>query len=229
MANPPAQPRSTDVAAFLDQLSRLPAVRPAGGRGRLLFGLDATASRQPTWDRACHLTAEMFAATRDLGGLSLSVAYWRGYQEFAATPWLTDPDEAIRRMSGVRCLGGMTQIGRLLRHALEQTRQSRVAATVLVGDAVEEDIDAVCNVAGELGVRGTPVFCFQEGALPMAETGFRQIARVSGGAFARFDSASAAALRDLLRAVAVFAAGGAAAMARLPAASPLLKQLPGRR
>jgi hypothetical protein len=171
----------------------------------------------------------MFAATKDLGGLALSVAYWRGYQEFAATPWLTDADEAIRRMSGVRCLGGMTQIERLLRHTLEQTKQQRIAAAVLVGDAVEEDIDTICHAAGELGVRGTPVFCFLEGALPMAENGFRQIAKVSGGAFAHFDAGSAAALRDLLRAVAVFAAGGMAAMARLPAANLLLKQLPGRR
>lgn len=65
----------------------MPAVRPASGRpGRLIFAIDATASRQPSWDRACQLQGEMFLAVRDVGGLAVSLAYYRGFQEFAATP-----------------------------------------------------------------------------------------------------------------------------------------------
>jgi hypothetical protein len=230
MTRPPARTGpAPEVAAFLDKVAALPAARPSAGRpGRLVFAVDATASRQPAWDRACALTGEMFLATRDLGGLAVSLAYWRGFMEFAATPFLTDGAELARRMSGVACLGGQTQILRALRHALAESRREKVAALVLVGDAVEEDVDALCHAAGELGLFGTPVFCFHEGSNPVAGQAFRQIAKVSGGAYAPFDSAAAGALADLLRAVAVFAAGGRAALARLPggAAARIAGQLP---
>lgn len=230
MPRPPARPGPTaEVAAFLDKVARMPAVRTASARpGRLIFAVDATASRQPSWDRACALTGEMFLATRDLGGLAVSLAYWRGFGEFAATPFLTDGAELARRMSGVTCLGGHTQILRALRHALAETQHDKVGALVLVGDAVEEDIDGLCQAAGELGLRGTPVFCFHEGGNAIAGNAFRQIAKVSGGAYAPFDSAAAGTLRDLLRAVAVFAAGGRLALARLggPVASGIAGQLP---
>jgi hypothetical protein len=217
------------VAAFLQRVASLPQARPATGRpGRLLFAIDATASRQPTWDRACQLQGEMFQATRDLGGLAVQLAYFRGYMEFAATPFLTDANELTRRMTGVRCLGGRTQIGRVLDHALAETRRERVHALILVGDAVEEQVDPLCHTAGQLGLLGTPVFTFHEGGHPAPEAAFRQIAKLSGGAYAPFDMASAATLRALLRAVAVFAAGGRAALARLPGgeAARIAGQLP---
>jgi hypothetical protein len=233
MTQPPVPAgKGAEIAAFLDQVARLPTVRPARGRpGRLVFAVDATASRQPAWDRACALTGEMFLATRDLGGLAVSLAYWRGFMEFAATPFLTDGAELARRMSGVTCLGGQTQVLRALRHALAESRKEKVGALVLVGDAVEEDVDALCHAAGELGLFGTPVFCFQEGDNLVATNAFRQVAKVSGGAWAPFDSASAGTLRDLLRAVAVFAAGGRGALAALPgtAAARIAGQLPGPR
>lgn len=217
MAQVPDKPIRSDVAAFLDRVAAMPAVRPVSGRqGRLLFAMDATASRQPSWDRACHLMGGMFAATRDLGGLSLSLAYYRGFGEFAATPWLADAAEVVRRMSGVACLGGQTQILRVLHHAARQNAEARVAALVFVGDAVEEDIDALCHAAGRMGLRGTPGFFFHEGGDPVAANAFRQMAKVSGGAYAPFDAGSADQLLELLRAVAVFAAGGRTALTRLP-------------
>jgi hypothetical protein len=228
----PSKPGSSGaVAAFLKRLETMPAVRPAGEPARLIFGMDATASRQPMWDRACQVQGEMFLATRDIGGLAVSLAYYRGFQEFAATPFLTDAMELARRMSGVTCLGGQTQILRLLRHALGETKAKRVAALVFVGDAMEEDVDALCHAAGELGLRGTPVFVFHEGQDPVAANAFRQIAKLSGGAYAPFDARSPEALRELLRAVAVFAAGGRQALLRLPgqAAVRIAGQLPAPR
>ena len=231
MARPPAPTGpGSEVAAFLAKVAAMPVARPAAAKpGRLVFAVDATASRQPSWDRACALTGEMFLATRDLGGLAVSLAYWRGFREFAATPFLTDGAELARRMSTVSCLGGQTQILRALRHTLAESRRQKVGALVLVGDAIEEDVDAACHAAGELGLFGTPVFCFHEGGHPVAANAFRQIAKVSGGAYAPFDSAAADALRDLLRAVAVFAAGGRRALAGLagPAAARIAGQLPG--
>lgn len=228
MPNLPAKPASSAaVAAFLDRVARLPTARPASGRcGRLIFAIDATASRQPTWDRACQLQGEMFQATRDLGGLAVQLAYFRGFLEFAATPFLTDAAELTRRMTGVQCLGGQTQIQRVLEHALAETRRDRVHALVLVGDAVEEAVDPLCHLAGQLGLHGTPVFTFHEGGQAQAGQAFRQIAQVSGGAYAPFDSASAAGLRELLRAVAAFAAGGRAALARLP--GPVAQRIAGQ-
>ncbi|WP_431282466.1 VWA domain-containing protein [Humitalea sp. 24SJ18S-53] len=228
MADTPAKRTDPAVAAFLAKVAAMPAVRTAGTPGRLIFALDATASRQHSWDQACHLQAQMFHAAAEVGSLAVSLCYFRGFMEFAGTPFLTDPDDMTRRMTGVRCLGGQTQILRVLRHAMAETTKTRVNALVFVGDAVEEDVDALCHAAGELGLRGTPVFVFHEGGHPIAANAFRQIARVSGGAYAPFDAGSAGALRDLLRAVAVFAAGGRRALAALagPAAARIAGQLP---
>ncbi|HEY4250068.1 MAG TPA: VWA domain-containing protein [Roseomonas sp.] len=228
----PARPGNRDVTAFLERLGAMPAARPASGRpARLLFAVDATASRQPAWDRACHLQAEMFQAAQGLGGLAISLCYWRGFGECAATPFLTDAGELGRRMAGVQCLGGRTQILRMLGHALSRARTEPLAAVVMVGDAAEEAPDAICHAAGELGLRGVPVFAFLEGQDAAAAALFRQVAALSGGAFAPFDPASAATLRDLLRAVAVYAAGGRQALAVLPdaAARRIAGQLPAPR
>lgn len=236
MANLPDKPANAEVAAFLSRLSSLPAARPAAGRpGRLLFAIDATASRQPTWDRACGLTADMFAAVRQVGGLAISLAYYRGYGEFAATPFLVDAAEITRRMGSVSCLGGQTQIGRVLAHAIAEHRRERIAALVFVGDALEEDVDRLAHLAGEMGMLGLPGFFFHEGRDPVAGNGFRQFARLSGGAYVPFDVASGASLRELLQAVAVYAAGGRQALARLArserGAAVIAGQLPapGRR
>lgn len=228
MAQLPERARNPAVAAFLDRLAAMPAARP-GRRGRLLFAVDATASRQPAWDRACHLQGEMFAAAEGLGGLLVQLCYWRGHMEFAATPFLEDGRELARRMSGVTVLAGQTQILRCLEHALRETRREKLDALVLVGDALEEALDPIGHLAAQLGLRGTPVFCFQEGHDPLVRDGFQQVAKLSGGAWAPFDAGSAEALRQLLRAVAVFAAGGRQALARLPgaAARGIAGQLPG--
>ena len=93
--------------------------------------------------------------------------------------------------------------------------RQRVHALVYVGDCMEERIDELCATAGELGLMGLPVFLFQEGRDPTAETAFREIARLTRGAWCRFDAGSARQLRELLTAVAAYAAGGAEALKRL--------------
>jgi len=201
-----------EVDAFLRKVAATPAVKPAGRRGRLIFAMDATASREPTWDRACHIQGQMFETTASLGGLKIQLCYYRGYGEFKASPWLTGSKELLKRMTGVFCLGGLTQIEKVLQHALKETRHKKVDAVVFVGDVMEEDVDRLTHLAGELGLLGVPVFLFQEGVEPVAERVFRQIARLTNGAFCPFDSSSADQLRDLLSAVAVYAAGGRRAL-----------------
>lgn len=205
---PTGKSTSGEVDRFLRQMAAMPQVRPASGRGRLLFALDATASRQPTWDRASHLQAGMFEAAAGVGGLEMQVCFYRGYGEFKSTRWTTDSAALLKSMTAVTCLGGQTQIERVLRHGLAQTVERRVNALVFVGDAMEEDIDRLCHLAGQLGVQGVPAFVFHEGGDPVAGNAFRQIARLSGGAYCAFDAGSAAQLKELLGAVAVYAAGG---------------------
>lgn len=208
-----AKAPATEVDAFLRRLAATPNAAPAGAKGRLLFAMDATASREPTWDRACQIQGEMFSETAALGGLQVQMAYFRGFGEFRATRWISNSAALVRQMTGVHCLGGHTQIGRVLGHALEETRKKPISALVYVGDSMEEEADDLCAQAGELGVRKVPVFVFQEGHDPLAQSTFRQMAKLSGGAYCRFDSSSARQLRDLLSAVAVYAAGGRAALA----------------
>ena len=201
------------VDAFLKKVAAVPAARPSGERGRLIFAMDATASREPTWDHACHIQGEMFKETAALGGLEIQLVYYRGFGECRAVAWASSADDLLRTMTGVFCLAGHTQIRKVLRHAIAETKKQKVDALVFVGDCLEEDLDQLGQLAGELRLLGVPCFMFHEGRDEIAARAFQQIARLSGGAFCPFDTRSAKQLRDLLSAVAVFAAGGRRALA----------------
>lgn len=208
----PKESSRSEVDAFLRKVASTPVVKSWTQLGRLIFALDATASREPTWDHACHIQAQMFEETTTLGGLAIQLCYYRGFNEFRATGWLTNTAELQDRMAAVRCLGGHTQIRKVLRHAINETKKEKANALVFVGDCMEEDIDQLCQLAGELGIHNVPVFLFHEGRNPVAEHAFRQIARLTKGAYCPFDAGSARQLRDLLSAVAVYAAGGRRAL-----------------
>ena len=201
-----------DVVAFLQKVSEAPAPKQSEERGRLIFAMDATASREPTWDQACQIHGEMFNETATLGGLEVQLVFYRGFGECRASKWAPNAKALLRLMTGVRCRGGQTQIAKVLDHAKREADKGKVNALVFVGDALEEDIDRVCHKAGELGLLGVPMFLFHEGGDPIAERGFRELARLTSGAYCRFDAASAHQLRDLLSAVAVYAAGGRRAL-----------------
>jgi hypothetical protein len=207
----PTKSTRTEVADFLAKVKSMPAVR-TGGSGRLIFAMDATASREPSWDRACRIQGEMFSATRDLGGLEIQLAWYRGFGEFEAGSWVTESRTLVARMTEVTCRAGETQIAKVLQHAIAETGRRKVNAVVFVGDCVEESADALCGLAGKLGLLGVPVFVFHEGGEPVARRCFEEIARLTKGAYCPFDSSSADMLRDLLAAVATFAAGGRAAL-----------------
>jgi hypothetical protein len=198
-----------EINQFLDKMARIPA---SSGAGRLVFALDATASREPTWDHACQLQSEMFEQTRTLGGLFVQLCYYRGYREFHASAWLCNTDRLMQQMNTVRCLGGHTQIAALLKHVRDETRRQRVQALVFIGDCVEEPVDDLCQLAGELGLLQVPVFVFHEGHDRAAARAFKQISQLSGGAYCQFDHNSPRLLQELLAAVAVYASGGRKAL-----------------
>ena len=208
----PQKSSKAAIDAFLGKVSSTAVTKSAGGRGRLIFAMDATASREPAWDRACHIQGEMFKETAALGGLDIQLCYYRGFREFNASQWLSSSDELLKLMTRVSCQGGYTQIEKVLHQAIKQTKQKKVQALVFVGDCMEEDVDQLCQLAGELGMLGVPAFLFHEGAEPVAQRAFKQIARLTRGAYCSFNASSAGQLRDLLRAVAVYAAGGQSAL-----------------
>jgi hypothetical protein len=232
MPDVPATKPSSRVTAFLEK------VRTAS-RARLIFALDATQSRQPTWDLACKLQSEMFSEVAKIGGLEIQLVYYRGI-ECKLSAWTLDADELARLMRKTECEGGHTQIERVLTHVRTEHTREKVAAGIFVGDAVEEPPSKLYAAAAGLGV---PLFMFQEGdalATPLDQHGmpidappqkveqiFREIARLTNGAYARFNAGAARELAELLRAVAAFATGGLTALAdlRSDSARKLLGQM----
>ncbi len=209
---PAAGSSRPEIDAFVARARTLAPTLEAGQRGRLIFALDATMSRQPTWDAACQLQGEMFREAAAIGGLEVQLVYYRGFNECRASGWIADGMRLASLMSGISCRGGRTQIGKILAHARRETEKMKAQALVFVGDAMEEEVDRLCAAAGELGLRGVPAFMFQEGNDPVAEQAFREIARLTRGAYCRFDVGAAHQLRELLRAAAAYAAGGMRAL-----------------
>ncbi|TIX00531.1 MAG: VWA domain-containing protein [Mesorhizobium sp.] len=208
----PIKPQSNagEIDAFIRQARTLAA--SATGSGRLILALDATMSRQPTWDLACELQGQMFDAVGKAGILSVQLVYFRDLGECRSSAFVTDTNALKQLMTRIQCRSGHTQIGKVLAHALKQTVTAKVNALVYIGDAMEESIDELAEQAGSLGLHGVPVFVFQEGHDSGAEKAFKEIARLSKGAWFRFDRRAAATLAGLLSAVAVFATGGLKAL-----------------
>jgi hypothetical protein len=214
-SEPTAGSARSEIDAFIARARTLaPPVEP-GQRGRLVFALDATMSRQPTWDEACRLQADMFGEAAAIGGLDVQLVYYRGLAECRASRWVSDARVLGALMEKIDCRGGHTQIGRILAHARKESEARKVQALVFVGDAMEEAVDDLCASAGQLGLLGVPAFMFQEGGDPIAEQAFREIARLTRGAYCRFDVGAAHQLRELLRAAAAYAAGGIKALTDL--------------
>ena len=208
----PTAPSSTEIDAFLTKMQGLTAKTTTIG-GRLIFALDATASRQPAWDTACELQAEMFREVATIGGLSVQLVYYRGLAECRSSRWVSQPEHLSGLMERIICRMGHTQIGKVLSHARRESELLKVQALVFVGDAMEENPDNLAHDAAALGKIGVPAFMFQEGTDRKVEAVFREIAQLTKGAYCRFDPGAARQLAELLKAVAVYTTGGLTALA----------------
>ena len=213
----PAIPTLAHLEAFFSRIDPT--------RGRLIFALDATASRQPTWDTAAQLQAEMFEAVAAIGGLDIQLVYFRGFKECVASRWLSDAKSLAQIMSRIQCASGHTQIQRVLSHARKENQRNKVNALIVISDAFEEIPADVYGEARELG--DVPVFMFQEGDGDRIARIYAEIASITGGASCKFDAGAAQRLADLLKAVAAFATGGLKALAaqNTEAATLLLTQV----
>jgi len=222
---------SLSVQDFLKKSDQMIAHESKENSGRLLFAMDATASREGTWDMACQIQADMFMSTQDIGNLEISLCYFRGYHEFQVLDWSRNAAKLRDQMLQVRCLAGHTQIKRTLEHAVKVCAAQKVKAVVFVGDSFEENIDDVGAVAGKLSMLGVPVFIFHEGHDPAAKQAFQHIVQLTQGAYCAFDQNSVAQLKELLCAVAAFAVGGISALQAHSQkgnslANSIIKQLP---
>jgi hypothetical protein len=198
-----------DIAAFKAALAAVPVTerRKPELKPRLIFAMDATGSRQPTWDMAMGLQADMVAAAGS-EGLEVALGFYRGYDECKITgKYYSEAGDVTRLMTSISPQAGDTQIGKLFQgfvnHA-EREDGARIAA--FIGDCFEEGLDSVLAKAGELKRLGFRVFMFQEGDNPGVESAFKAVAEATGSLHAKFDQGSAAQLRDLMRSVVSYAA-----------------------
>jgi hypothetical protein len=218
MTKLPTPHSASKIDLFLDTLAA-----ENSNNARLIIALDATQSRQPTWDLATSLTAQMLQA---VGGLPLRVqlVYFKGLAECRSSPWVDDARKLTSLMKKVQVEAGPTQIDRILVHARKEDLKQKVGTLVFVGDACEENPDTLAISAGKLGL---PAILFQEGDDQAVAKVFRNIADLTHGAYCRFDRGSAKQLAELLGAVAAYAAGGQQALENrsTTAAVKLLQQL----
>jgi hypothetical protein len=205
-------PVKSELDSFLEEVKQLAGGGSGGGRGRIIFALDATASREETWDTACKLQADMFREVAAAGGLDVQLVYYRGDSQCAASRWTGDTKHLTKVMTGIMCRAGHTQLRKVLTHAQKETGLLKVGALIFIGDALEENEDELIPEARALGRLGVPAFMFQEGDDPEVEKVFREIARVTRGAYCRFDPGAAHQLGELLKAVAVLVTGGMEAL-----------------
>jgi len=222
MSNTPATTRRAEIEGFLKK-----STLALNTRGRLIFALDATASRQPSWDTACALQAQMFDEVATIG-IDVQLVYFRG-SECQASSWVSNARALAALMEKIGCQTGYTQIGKVLAHTQREHDRQKVRALVFVGDAMEEKATDLYRLSDELARRIIPCFMFQEGDDPEAMRAFKEIARLTKGAYCRFSPGAASELAELLRAVAAYAAGGVQALStsRNAGAVKLLTQLGG--
>src|SRR5437773_11224609 len=106
---PAAPSPRAEIDAFIKRARAMAPPVGAGRRGRLIFALDATMSRQPTWDTACQLQGEMFRETGAIGGLDVQLLYFRGLNECRASRWVSDGAGLGDLMVRIQCQAGQTQ------------------------------------------------------------------------------------------------------------------------
>lgn len=203
---------NSSVVEFLETAKHFPI--PSESQTRLIFAMDATQSRKPTWDLATSLHTELFATARqqDLG---IQLVYYRGYNEFHATHWSDSASALLQTMQQVQCFAGITQISRVLSHTIREAQVSTLKALAFVGDACEEDPQMLYELAGQLALYRLPAFMFQEGHNPRVAEVFAGIAQITHGAHIPFQPGSAQQFAELLRAVAAYATGGVDALKKL--------------
>lgn len=197
--------------AFGRALERFREKRKADSRSvRIGFIVDATASREQTWETAQTVQGRMFQALAGLGKAEIRLVHFGG-GDLADHGWHADTRALARKMAGVRCRMGLTQIIPALQ--LFIAGEPAADAVILVGDAFEEEATELAPLLQLFRTRRVRVFSFFDGESGFSEDAYRKIAAETGGRFARFGDDLP--LGDLCEGVALLSGGGEQAARRL--------------
>jgi hypothetical protein len=161
----------------------------------------------------------MFRETAPIGRLDVQLVYYRG-DECRHSKWVESGEHLAQLMSRIECVSGVTQIARVLAHALRETEEAAVQAVIFIGDAMEETLDQLTGMASKLGALQTPLFMFQEGNDPAPRKAFQLLALKSGGRYFKFDPNKSGGISQLagqLNAVARLAVGDIEALQHIGA------------
>jgi hypothetical protein len=191
---------------------------------RIAIVIDATQSREATWDNAAQLQAEMFSEAAKLGGLQMQVTYFRGPSEVRSSGWTGDARVLQEFMGRVRCDSGHTKYARAFSHVRQEHQRQPINAVIVIGDALEEIPSTLYDAVAGLRV---PFFMFQEGDDPQVRAAFEKIRDLTKGAYCAFNTGAIAQLREYLQGVVVYTTGGVAALSdlRTEGARKLLQQV----
>ena len=243
---PAERQRPTDAASRLkqelmsDALGRMfgeddekPGV---AGTSRVVLAL-AHHGCSPGWDRAKLLQGQMFTAAGG-SGLEMKFAYYgpdnaAGVRRCRITKrWITDPTDMANLMDRVECsCGCYVNIRDVLAQAASEAEDRPLRAVIIIGDAFHDDpdgLDEAAIAANQLRRAGTRVFLIQLGDDPTTARRLQYLARVSGGAYFRFDPRTQERqFADMWEAMSAYTTGGEEAVkaTRGQAATLLLEQL----
>jgi hypothetical protein len=208
-----------------------PAESAPPTRPRLVFAVDATASREPAWAAARQVTDALVKALP--GELDVALAVHGGTRVHTFTAFTSDAATLRDRAAGVVCQAGMTRMLPILSASL---KQQSVRVVIYIGDVFEESLPHGRNLADSMGARGTKLIVLHDTAEPSGRRDaevFWDLAKRTGGCVLPFDANASGRLRDLLSAVAVYAVGGEKLLRErrhgLPGAVALLEHLDKRR
>lgn len=202
-----AKPTGRGLEAVKKADARLPGMASSGYVGVLI---DATASRDPTWTQTQEIQASMFEKVTSYGAMTLRLVHFGG-NEITDLGWKKDSRAVASHMAEVSCVTGNTQILASLRLFLDGEKTAK--SIILIGDAFEENMDSIPELAAALRAQGTKIYAFHEGYDDRAKQAFRALAEQTGGAFAKFGPDMP--LQDLCEGVALVSIGGASALERL--------------
>ena len=166
----------------------MPSGNPALPCARVIYAIDATASREHAWSIARDLQAGMFIEAGSAGILNLQLVYFQG-TICRASKWASRGEELARWMGTIQCEAGLTQIERILRHALREHEKAAVQGITFIGDAMEEDLGVLGALADQLGAASVPLHMCQEGNDAVVRSAFRLLALKTGGTYSAFNPA----------------------------------------
>jgi hypothetical protein len=204
-----------------------PAETDTPTRPRLVFAVDATASREPAWAAARQVTDTLVKALP--GELDVALAVHGGSRVHTFTAFTSDAATLRDRAAGVVCQAGMTRLLPILSTSL---KRPAIRVVVYIGDVYEESVAQGRRLADAMGVHGTKLIVLHDTADPAARRDaeiFWDLAKRTGGCVLPFDASASGKLRDLLAALAVYAVGGEKLLRErrhaMPGAVALLEQL----